>query len=309
MSFSSEKKLKEYIERERPDDCYISLNKFVCDHLIKRNYCIDLDFVLPRDVIKAVELMKVEEKYILQSSRHSYQIFYENFTEEEIKRIDKLLIKNKLQDEYVQNRDDTLVIRLPPIEGMNIIHHSGFVVRYVTLEDLKNMRKKTLPAKKAKKEIHFFYTAVMSGVLGTKNRHILILKNCNYKKIREIQKTYRTGDLYKICFKRDNYFVSLKTFSKERLKKIFAYLNKKPFKTVNFLKVSQKVTKENGRISVLESGIRKIELIKSPIKVKGQFSKGHFNLIKKYIEIEEPSNLIGGKQLKYFELEFKGKIK
>ncbi len=307
MSFSSEKKLKEYIEREKVDDCYLSLNLFSCDHLIKRNYCIDLDFVLPEKVIKAVNLMEKEgykEKYILQSSRHSYQIFYENFTEEEIKKIDKFLIKNKLQDEFVQNIDDKLVIRLPETK-----HHSGFLGRYITIEDLKKMRKKTLPTKKAKKEIRFYYTAIMSGVLGTKNRHVLILKNCNYKKIREIQKTYRIGDLYKICFKRDNYIISLKTFSKKRLDKIFKAINKKPFKTVNFLRVSQKVIKEEGRISVLESGIRKIIEIKSPIKVKGQFSKGHFNLLRKYLEIEEPSNLIGKEKLKYFELEFVGKIK
>ena len=307
MSFSSEKKLKEYIEREKVDDCYLSLNLFSCDHLIKRNYCIDLDFVLPEKVIKAVNLMRKEgykEKYILQSSLHSYQIFYENFTEEEIKKVDKLLIKNNLQDEFVQNIDDNLVIRLPETK-----HHSNFLGRYVTIEDLKNMRKKTLPTKKAKKEIRFYYTAVMSGVLGTRDRHILILKNCDYKNIRKIQMIYGVGNIYKLHFRYDNYFITLKTFTKKRIEKILTSLNKKMWKTFNFLRVSQKVTKEKGRIQVLESGIRKIIEIKSPMEVGGQFSRGHFNLIRKYIEIEEPSNLIGKNSLKYFELGFVGKIK
>ncbi len=314
ITFPSEKKLKLFIKRKKPDGCYISLNSFIDyqekkpTRIIEKNFVIDLDYVLPKDVIKAVNLMRkkgYKEEYILQSSRHNFQIFYRKF-KGDIKKTSEYLVKNGLQDSFVKN-DDQMVIRLPESK-----HHTGFVSRYVTLKDLKNMKGITLPKKKSvKKDIYFYYKAVISKVYGVKDRHILIIKNPNIGRVKNLQKIYKLGHLYKIHFKRDVYVVSLKTFSLVRLKKIFKAYGKE-FNKYNFLRVSQKVMLPDGlrkplnykgKLKVMESGIRKVEVIEGDNV--GQFSKPIFNLLKDYVEIPK-LDLVGDK-IKYFEMELRGR--
>ena len=273
-TFNKETKLQRYIRKNKPLDCYQSLNFFLNPKEVDKNdnprilsyrTCVDIDDSTKENCLRILSILEKNNlpiDYILQTSENSIQIILKG-------NYDKIIPRLLIGLDYCSStlNDGKRVIRLK-----NSIHRSGFKTRVLSQDEIL-IKFNGVPEgeiKKVKEQQKFYYRFLRQKVHSLKDRYVLAYKSLviNEKRIRYLQKR-NLGDCYILKYPEEGYHIIFpKAIQYSQLTKFQ--------KSQQFIRISK------------ERGIKGVVLKKEPVLFKiiesdatGYYSFPHMQFLRK----------------------------
>lgn len=220
FTINNKKRLRKLLDKYKPDDVYYSKNEIYNTKnfenskrkiVLKEYSCIDIDNKGINEVKKVLNIIKREPIYILNTSKCSYQILYDKLNNEEWDRLKEIDYDRTVVD---NEKDKGRVIRLP-----YTYHYSGFLTKFITKEEIDNIKEEPIIINKEIKERKFYRKYISNKVKDKYVAFFRFNKYPNLDKIRKLQEIYKLGNLYFILY--DDFIgcLSLKLMDKIRLNK------------------------------------------------------------------------------------------